>query len=79
MRRALSQIALCLGTLVGWTGFSGAQDTAPKLIRIIVPFSAGAGNDAIAGPLRRRLDVCVIVENGPGAVGADAVAKSPRG
>ncbi|HEV7819886.1 MAG TPA: tripartite tricarboxylate transporter substrate-binding protein [Burkholderiales bacterium] len=62
-----------------------AQDSIPKLIRIVVPFSPGASNDAIAralaGPLAKRLDISVIVENKPGAagvVGADAVAKSPR-
>src|SRR3954464_5689624 len=62
-----------------------AQDSVPKLIRIVVPFSPGASNDAIAraraGPLAKRLDTSVIVENKPGAagvVGADAVAKSAR-
>src|SRR3954454_19666171 len=62
-----------------------AQDALPKLIRIVVPFSAGASNDAIAralaGPLAKRLDISVIVENKPGAagvVGADTVAKAPR-
>src|SRR5436305_10769750 len=65
--------------------FAQAQDAVPKLIRIIVPFSAGASNDAIAravaGPLAKRLDSNVIIENRPGAagvIGADAVAKSPR-
>jgi tripartite-type tricarboxylate transporter receptor subunit TctC len=50
-----------------------------------VPFSAGGSNDviarAIAGPLAKRLDVPVIVENKAGAagvLGSDAVAKSPR-
>jgi tripartite-type tricarboxylate transporter receptor subunit TctC len=65
--------------------FAQAQDAVPKLIRIIVPFSAGASNDAIAraiaGPLAKRLESNVIVENRPGAagvIGSDAVAKSPR-
>jgi tripartite-type tricarboxylate transporter receptor subunit TctC len=64
---------------------AAAQDAVPKLIRIVVPFSPGASNDAIArtiaGPLAKRLDTSVIVENKPGAsgvIGADAVAKSPR-
>lgn len=64
---------------------SSAQSAVPKLIRLIVPFSAGASNDAIAramaGPLSKRLDSSVIVENRPGAagvIGADAVAKAPR-
>ena len=63
------------------------QDAAvpiPKLIRIVVPFSAGASNDAIARalatPLTKRLGASVIVENRPGAasvIGNDFVAKSP--
>jgi len=64
---------------------AAAQVTLPKTIKIVVPFSAGGSNDviarAIAGPLAKRLDVPVIVENKAGAagvVGADAVAKSPR-
>jgi tripartite-type tricarboxylate transporter receptor subunit TctC len=61
------------------------QAPIPKLIRIVVPFSPGASNDvvarALAGPLARRLDTTVIVENKPGAagvIGADFVAKAPR-
>jgi len=57
----------------------------PKLIRIVVPFSAGASNDvigrAIASALAKRLDTAVIVDNKAGAagvIGADAVAKSPH-
>ena len=55
----------------------------PKLIRIVVPFSAGASNDAVARaiavPLGQRLQATVIVENKAGAagvIGSDAVAKS---
>jgi len=64
---------------------SNAQDAFPKLIRIVVPFSAGASNDAIARiiapPLAKRLETSVVVENRPGAagiIGADVVAKAPR-
>lgn len=85
MRHVVARIALCAGALAGLTPFAVAQDAVPKLIRIVVPFSAGASNDAIAraiaGPLAARLGSSVIVENKPGAagvVGADAVAKSPR-
>ena len=59
--------------------------TVPKLVKIVVPFSAGASNDviarAIAVQLAKRLDTAVIVENKAGAagvIGADAVAKSPK-
>lgn len=78
-------IVLFVGALAGLTGVAAAQDAAPKLLRIVVPFSAGASNDAIAraiaGPLAKRLESTVIVENRPGAagvIGADVVAKSPR-
>lgn len=63
-------------------------DTAaavPPLVRIVVPFSAGASNDviarALAPGLARRLGANVIVENKPGAagaMGADFVARAPR-
>jgi tripartite-type tricarboxylate transporter receptor subunit TctC len=62
-----------------------AEPPLPKLIKIVVPFSPGASNDAmgraLAAQLARRLDVSVIVENKAGAagvIGADAVAKSPH-
>src|SRR5436309_1227326 len=46
---------------------------ASKNIRIVVPFSAGGSNDviarAIAGPLGKRQDLPVIVDNRPGAAG----------
>src|SRR5688500_11482330 len=64
---------------------TGSGQALPKLIRIVVPFSAGASNDAIARslapPLAKRLETSVIVENRPGAagaIGADAVAKAPK-
>ena len=57
----------------------------PKLVKIVVPFSAGASNDviarAVAVQLAKRLDTAVIVENRAGAagvIGADLVAKSPK-
>jgi tripartite-type tricarboxylate transporter receptor subunit TctC len=85
MNRFILQIVLCAGAFVGIVPASVAQINAPKLIRIIVPFSAGASNDAIAramaGPLAKRLESSVIVENRAGAagvIGADVVAKSPR-
>jgi tripartite-type tricarboxylate transporter receptor subunit TctC len=60
-----------------------AQVTLPKSIKIVVPFSPGGSNDviarAIAGPLAKRLDIPVIVENKAGAagvIGSDYVAKS---
>ena len=85
MPRVACRIVLYTCMLLGVPIAATAQDAAPKLVRIVVPFSPGASNDAIAralaGPLAKRLDNSVIVENKPGAagvVGADMVAKSPR-
>src|SRR5690349_23772548 len=71
-------------SVAGAIPIAAAQDV-PKLIRIVVPFSAGASNDAIARAiapqLSKRLDATVIVENRPGAgsvIGSDAVAKGPK-
>ena len=83
MRKMTTGLMLYLATL-GLPAF--AQDAPiPKLIRIVVPFSAGASNDviarAIAPQLAKRLDTTVIVENRPGAgsiIGSDAVAKGPK-
>ena len=62
-----------------------AQEAVPKLIRLVVPFSAGASNDsiarAIAPQLSKRLETTVIVENRPGAgsvIGSDFVSKAPK-
>jgi tripartite-type tricarboxylate transporter receptor subunit TctC len=61
------------------------QVNIPPLIRIIVPFGAGASTDiiarAVAAQLGPRLGTTVVVENRPGGsslIGAGAVAKSPK-
>jgi tripartite-type tricarboxylate transporter receptor subunit TctC len=62
-----------------------AQEAAmPALVRLVVPFAAGAGTDVVArvmqGPLAARLGTNVIIDNRPGASGlsgAGAVAKGP--
>ena len=67
-----------------WVGTSMAQDAYPNQpIKIIVPFSAGGGNDITARLLgdhmRRLLGQSVIVDNRPGAnaqVGTQVVAKA---
>ena len=60
-----------------------AQGYPNRVIRIIVPFTTGGGNDVfariVAQKLQERLGQPVIVENKPGAggnIGIDAVAKS---
>lgn len=84
MRNLVFRILLGAGSLLSVVP-ALAQDGLPKVVRIVVPFSPGASNDAIARviapPLAKRLETTVIVENRPGAagvIGADAVAKSPR-
>ena len=61
-----------------------AEPKLPAMMKIVVPFGAGASNDAIARAvaplLARRLGNTVIVENKPGAaggIGSEYVAKSP--
>src|SRR5437868_12730106 len=86
MRKTLAHIALSLAAMSAVTMVAAQTDTkVPPLMRIVVPFSAGASNDviarAIAPGLAKRLGTTVIVENKPGAagvVGADSVAKAPR-
>ena len=85
MSKLASRILIGIAALVAGITAASAQAPVPKLIRIVVPFSAGASNDviarAIASQLGKRLDTSVIVENKAGAagvIGADAVAKSPR-
>ena len=82
MQTQVLPVAFAIAALLA-APLAGAQEV-PKLVRIIVPFSAGASNDAIARsiapPLSKRLGSNVIVENRPGAasvIGNDAVAKSP--
>lgn len=85
MRTLVPRVALCVVAFAAFTPLATAQPAFPKTIKIVVPFSPGGSNDviarAIAGPLAKRLDIPVIVENRAGAagvVGADYVAKSPR-
>src|SRR5215218_973355 len=76
--------AICSGVFA--IGSATAADAKfPSLIKIVVPFGPGGSNDvvarAIAGPLAKRLETNVIVENKAGAsgiIGNDAVAKAPR-
>jgi tripartite-type tricarboxylate transporter receptor subunit TctC len=73
----IAAIALC-------TGAALAQDAYPnKTVRVIVPYAAGGGTDALARLVAQRLSdkwkQPVVVENRPGAegvIGSDAVAKS---
>lgn len=86
MRERLIRLAVVgVGALIGTMAIALAQTPLPKQIRIVVPFSPGGSNDviarALAGPLAKRLDIPVIVENKAGAagvIGGDFVAKAAR-
>ncbi len=77
-RIAIAALAVLFGTI-----FAAAQDWPTKLVKIIVPFGAGATPDIIArliaDDLQTRLNQAFVVENRPGAsgnTGTDAVAKA---
>ncbi len=66
-------------------GVAAAQTAVPKQVKIVVPFTAGASNDAIARAiapqLAARLGNTVIVENrggAAGAIGSEYVARSAK-
>ena len=81
-RIAIAAMILCFGTIL-----AAAQDWPTKLVKIVVPFAAGATPDVvarlIADDLQARLNQAFIVENRPGAsgnTGTDVVAKAePEG
>jgi len=81
-RAALAILASC--TLFA-AAASAQPQQLPPLIKIVVPFAAGASTDAaaraVATELAKRTGSNVIVENQPGAstfIGAAAVAKAPK-
>lgn len=81
----LSIVRAALAVLLAAAPLVHAQTALPRIIKIVVPFSAGGSNDviarAIAAPLAAKTGSTVIVENKAGAagvVGADFVAKSPK-
>src|SRR5437899_8258901 len=85
MRALTVRLVVGVGALLGMMSIAVAQAPLPRQIRIVVPFSPGGSNDviarALAGPLAKRLDVPVIVENKAGAagvIGGDFVAKAPH-
>src|ERR1700756_4247197 len=77
-RIVIAAVVLALGTV-----FAAAQDWPTKLVKIIVPFAAGATPDLvarlIADDLQTKFNQAFVVENRPGAsgnTGTDAVAKA---
>ena len=77
-RTVIAATLILLGTI-----FAAAQNWPTKLVKIVVPFAAGATPDVvarlIADDLQTKLNQAFIVENRPGAsgnTGTDAVAKA---
>ena len=75
---------LAAAPLVLAPGIIRAQAWPARPIRLVIPYSAGGGNDVIARPvairLSEKLGQSVVVENKPGAqamIGMELVAKSP--
>ena len=77
-------LAFAAITAIGVSTPSSAQNWPTKVIKFVVPFSAGGANDLVARiaaeGLSKELGQTVIVDNRPGAgavIGANLVAKSP--
>ncbi|CAB3677043.1 tripartite tricarboxylate transporter substrate-binding protein [Achromobacter aegrifaciens] len=82
--KALMQTTLFLAASL-LAGAAAAQTEVPKQVKIVVPFTAGASNDAIARAiapqLAARFGNTVIVENrggAAGAIGSEYVARSAK-
>src|SRR5258706_15523339 len=81
----IRMVAVVGGALLMANAVAAADAKFPPLVKIVVPFGPGGSNDvvarAIAGPLAKRLETNVIVDNKAGAsgvIGNDFVAKAPR-
>jgi len=76
----LAAVAAVLAAVVGQVPPAAAQAYPNKLVRIVVPFSAGSITDTLARILADKLTTMwkqqVIVENRPGLPGTSSVAKS---
>ena len=82
----LNQLAklLAIGlTAIGLAGAANAQDFPTKPVRILTPFPAGAGPEAVlrvlAEKLQKKWGQPVVVENKPGANGFIAIDAFKRG
>ena len=82
MRLALRNFLFSILAIL-MAGSVRAQEYPSKLVRLVVPFAAGGGNDTVARVISQQLSVSlrqqVIVENRPGAggmMGAEAAARA---
>lgn len=78
------QVCVAMSSFLSFSAMS-QQPQLPALIKIIVPFAAGASTDAaaraVAAELAKRTGGNVIVDNQPGAstfIGVSAAAKAPK-
>ena len=75
-------VRLCGSALLLWSTLAWSQPYPNRVVRIVVPFAAGAPNSIariIAQQLQTQMGQSVIVENRPaanGTVGTDTVAKA---
>jgi tripartite-type tricarboxylate transporter receptor subunit TctC len=84
-RRNFLHLAAGAAALPAVSHVAWAQAYPNRYVRLVVPFAAGGGGDALARPLANRLSEVwgqqVVIENRGGAggnVGAQAVAHSAR-
>jgi tripartite-type tricarboxylate transporter receptor subunit TctC len=82
-RRRILQLAAGVAALPALSRLACAEAWPSRYVRLVMPFAAGGGGDAIARPLANRLSEVwgqqVVIENRGGAggnVGASAVAQS---
>jgi tripartite-type tricarboxylate transporter receptor subunit TctC len=80
-RRALIAAAVAFPLAAGWPGFASAQSYPSRIVKVIVPFTAGSPNDVLARlltqHLQTRLGQSIVIENKPGGgttIGTKAAA-----
>jgi len=85
MNKPLAALLSALAVLVAATAAHAQQATIPPLIKMVVPFAAGASTDvmarAVAAQLAPRLGTNIVVENRAGAsgmIGSATVVNGPK-
>lgn len=82
-RRSFAKFSACFAGASLFPHLSAASGKLPKIVKIVVPFSAGGSNDvfarALAEQLGQELKTTFIVENKPGAGGAMGSAQVAKG
>lgn len=82
-RRSFAKFSAAFAGASLFPHLSAASGKLPKIVKIVVPFSAGGSNDvfarALAEQLGQELKTTFIVENKPGAGGAMGSAQVAKG